>query len=207
MHIVDGALSNPVVIGAAVLAVAGIARGLRDLDVERIPTAGLLSAAFFIAALIHVPVGISSAHLLLNGLAGLILGWAAFPTIFVGLLLQAVFFGFGGITTLGVNTLAIALPAVLVHLLCRPCLQTAHPGLAAMWGGLAAGLAVAGTAALAALALALSGAHYVTAAKLILLSHLPLMLIEAMACAAAVTLIRQVKPELFRAIGVSTARG
>ncbi|MEC8572361.1 MAG: cobalamin biosynthesis protein CbiM, partial [Pseudomonadota bacterium] len=37
MHIVDGALSNPVVIGGAVAAVGGIAMGLRNLPLERIP--------------------------------------------------------------------------------------------------------------------------------------------------------------------------
>ena len=40
--------------------------------------AGLLGAAFFVASLIHVPIGFSSAHLILNGLLGVVLGWAAF---------------------------------------------------------------------------------------------------------------------------------
>ena len=46
--------------------------------------------AIFVASLVHVPVGPSSMHLVLNGLLGLLLGWAAFPAILVGLLLQAV---------------------------------------------------------------------------------------------------------------------
>jgi len=120
MHIVDGALSNPVVIGGAVAAVGGIALGLRALPLDRIPAAGVLSASFFVTSLIHVPVGPSSVHLILNGLAGLILGWAAFPALFVGLVLQAVFFGFGGLTVLGVNTVNIALAAVIVGLVFRP---------------------------------------------------------------------------------------
>ena len=82
MHIVDGALSNPVVIGGAVLAIAGIARGLKDLDMERIPAAGVLSAAFFVAALVQIPIGPSRVHLIMNGLAGLVLGWVAFPALF-----------------------------------------------------------------------------------------------------------------------------
>lgn len=207
MHIVDGALAYPVVVGGAGLAVAGILRGLKDLEVERIPAAGVLSATFFIAALIHVPIGPSSAHLLLNGLAGLVLGWAAFPALFVGLLLQAVFFGFGGLTTLGVNTLALALPAVIVHMLCRPGLHAQKIGVAALWGGFGGALAVAMTAALIALALALSGQHYLSAAKLILIAHLPLMVIEGLLCAAAVTLIRQVKPNLLGLFDQSLARG
>ena len=41
--------------------------------------------------------------LVLNGLMGLMLGWAALPAVFTALLLQAVFFGHGGYTTLGVR--------------------------------------------------------------------------------------------------------
>jgi cobalt/nickel transport system permease protein len=77
MHIVEGALSNSVVIGGAVPTVAGIAKGLRELDMERIPTAGVLSATFFVAALVHVPIGLSSVHLIMNGLAGVLLGGPA----------------------------------------------------------------------------------------------------------------------------------
>ena len=95
MHIVDGALSVPVLVSGGALAVGGIWMGLRHLTIEKIPTAGVLSASFFVAALIHVPLGPSSVHLVLNGLAGIVLGWVAFPALFVGLLLQAVFFGFG----------------------------------------------------------------------------------------------------------------
>lgn len=135
MHIVDGALADPVVIGGAVLAVAGIAYGLRRMDLDRIPQTGILSATFFIASLIHVPVGPSSLHLILNGLIGLALGWAAFPALFIALLLQAIFFGYGGLIVLGVNTLNIALPAVMVWLLFRHKLRTCPPKQAAIWGG------------------------------------------------------------------------
>ena len=76
MHIVDGALSDPVALGGAAVAVAGIGLGLRSLPLERIPAAGVLSASFFVASLIHVPLGPSSVHLILNGLAGLALPFA-----------------------------------------------------------------------------------------------------------------------------------
>jgi len=197
MHIVDGALAGEVVAGGAALAVGGIAMGLRSLDLERIPAAGLLSATFFAASLIHVPLGPSSVHLIMNGLAGLVLGWVAFPALFVGLLLQAVFFGFGGVTVLGVNAVAIALPAVVVGLIARGALSTATSSRAAVIGALAGGGAIAGTALLVAAALALSGDAFVPAAKLVLVAHVPVMIIEAVVCGAAVVLIRKVKPELF----------
>ena len=69
MHIVDGALSSPVIVAGAALGVACLARGLRHLPMEKIPVAGVLSAAFFVASLIHVPIGPSSVHLVMNGLA------------------------------------------------------------------------------------------------------------------------------------------
>ncbi|PRY26177.1 cobalt/nickel transport system permease protein [Aliiruegeria haliotis] len=197
MHIVDGALSNPVVIGGAVLAVGGLAQGLRHLPMEKIPVAGMLSAAFFVASLIHVPIGPSSVHLVLNGLAGLVLGWAAFPALFVGLLLQAVFFGFGGLTVLGVNTVIIAGPAVLVGLALGRRIQTASLKGAAVWGAIGGALAIALTTLFVALALTLTGDEFIPAARLVFLAHIPVMAIEALLTGAAVYLAKQVKPELF----------
>lgn len=197
MHIVDGALANPVVIGGAVAAAGGIAMGLRALDLDRIPTAGVLSASFFVASLIHVPIGPSSVHLILNGLAGLLLGWAAFPALFVGLLLQAVFFGFGGLTVLGVNTVNIALPAVIIGLLFRPLIGRGAPAAGAIWGGVGGALAIALTTAFVALTLALSGDEFIPAAKLVFFAHIPVMAIEALLTGFAVLLARRVKPELF----------
>lgn len=197
MHIVDGALSPAVVIGGTALAVGGIALGLRSLTLERIPAAGVLSATFFVAALVHVPVGPSSVHLIMNGLAGLVLGWAAFPALFVGLLLQAVFFGFGGLTVLGVNTLNIALPAVLVWLLCRWGATRSDARVAALTGLIAGALAIILTALQVALVLWLSGDEFLPAAKLVVVAHLPVAVIEGLVCAAAVTLIHRVKPDLF----------
>jgi len=197
VHIVDGALSNPVVIGGAVAAVGGIAMGLRNLPLERIPAAGVLSASFFVASLIHVPIGPSSVHLILNGLAGLVLGWAAFPALFVGLLLQAVFFGFGGLTVLGVNALNIALPAVLVGLLFRPLVARGSPMQGAIWGGVGGGVAIAATTLAVAFSLMLSGDEFILAAQLVFFAHIPVMVIEAVLSGAAIFLARRVKPELF----------
>jgi cobalt/nickel transport system permease protein len=185
------------VIGGAVAAVGGIAMGLRNLPLERIPAAGVLSASFFVASLIHVPIGPSSVHLILNGLAGLVLGWAAFPALFVGLLLQAVFFGFGGLTVLGVNALNIALPAVLVGLLFRPLVARGSPMQGAIWGGVGGGVAIAATTLAVAFSLMLSGDEFILAAQLVFFAHIPVMVIEAVLSGAAIFLARRVKPELF----------
>ncbi|WP_341232937.1 cobalt transporter CbiM [uncultured Sulfitobacter sp.] len=202
MHIVDGALSNTVVIAGAVAAAGGIAMGLRSLTLERIPTAGVLSASFFVASLIYVPVGPSSVHLIMNGLAGILLGWAAFPALFVGLVLQAIFFGFGGLTVLGVNTVNIALPAVVVGLMMRRLVASGTPTAGAIWAGIGGALAIALTTGVVAISLAASGDEFIPAAKLVFFAHIPVMIIEGLLTGFAILLARKVKPELF-----DTAKG
>ena len=119
MHIAEGVLSAPVLIAGVAAAAAGIAVGLKRLDESRLMTAGLVGAAFFIASLIHVPIGVSSAHLLLCGLVGVMLGVSAYPVIFTALLLQGVLFEFGGLTVLGVNTATMGTGALAAGIF--PC--------------------------------------------------------------------------------------
>ncbi len=198
MHIVDGALSNPVLTGGGVLATAGVAYSLKRLEAEDLPRVGVLSAVFFVVSLIHVPLGFSSVHLILNGLLGIILGWAAFPALFVGLLLQAIFFAFGGITVLGVNAVNIAGPAGIVGLLFRPFVIGSSSAVkAAIFGGLAGALAISLTTLFVGISLALSEQSLIPAVKLVFVAHIPVMVIEGLLSAAAVYLIYTVKPELF----------
>jgi cobalt/nickel transport system permease protein len=77
------------------------------------PKAALLTAAFFVTSLIHIPVPPVSIHLVLNGLMGIILGYYAFPAILIGLFFQAVMFGHGGLSSLGVNAIIMGIPALL----------------------------------------------------------------------------------------------
>ena len=174
----------------------GIGLGLRQMPMEKIPAAGVLSATFFCASLVHMSIGPSSVHLIVNGLAGLVLGWAAFPALFVALLLQAIFFGFGGLTVIGVNTANIAVPAVIVHYLCRPGIVRSSPRVAAIWGGIGGALSIALTTGCVALALSFSGRIH-SRRQIGVFAHIPIMAIEAVPTAAAVFLIRRVKPELF----------
>jgi len=167
------------------------------MDLDRIPQIGMLSATFFIASLIHVPVGPSSLHLILNGLIGLALGWTAFPALFIALLLQAAFFGYGGLIVLGVNTVNIALPAVLMGLLLRQLIVNSPPKRAAILGGIAGAGSIALTAVMVGVSLALSGDAFIPAAKLALLSHIPVLVVEALVTAATVYLLVRVKPDFF----------
>lgn len=195
-HIPDGVLSAPVLIGGAVLAAGGLALGLRHLDERDIPKTAILAAVFFVASLIAVPVGPSSIHLLLSGLMGLVLGLRAIPAVFVGLLLQAVMFGFGGLTSLGVDVVDIAFPGVILGLVARPWLARASAlGAAAIGGGVAA-LAVIGTATCVSAALALSSADYLPSLRIIALTYVPLALAEAAITGFAVSFLVKVKPEV-----------
>ncbi|WP_333823205.1 cobalt transporter CbiM [Pinisolibacter sp.] len=195
-HIPDGVLSLPVLLGGGVLAAGGLALGLSRLDERDIPATAILAAVFFVVSLVSVPLGPSSVHLLLSGLMGIVLGVKAIPAIFVGLLLQAVFFGFGGLTSLGVDVVDIAFPGVILGTLAAPLLARTDGLLA---GGIAAAVAAAsvlGTLACVALALALSSADYLPSLRVVVLTGLPLAAVEAVVTGFVVAYLKRVKPEI-----------
>jgi len=194
VHLPEGILSAPVLIGGAAAAGGGVLWGLRTVRDDRVPVVALLAATFFVASLIHVPVGVGSVHLILNGLAGVLLGWGVFPALAVGLLLQAVLFGHGGLTVLGVNTAVMALPALAVASLLRPLLIRRRWGFAA--GFLAGALAAGGSACLMAAALALSGRTWLAPAAAALIVHLPIMAVEGVITGTVVAFLQKVRPEM-----------
>lgn len=198
MHISEGILSGPVLISGAALAAAGTAVGLKKLDYDHIAQSGILAASFFVASLIHIPIGPSSVHLILNGIVGLLLGWAAFPIILVALLLQAVLFQFGGLTTLGVNTVMMALPAVGCHYLFRGLvLKSRRVAAAAAFG--CGFLAVLGSAIILGLALMFTEQNFLNVAIVIVGSHLPVMAVEGLVTAFCVLFLKRVYPQLLSA--------
>lgn len=195
MHISEGVLSGPVLLGGAALAAGGTAIGLKSIDYDRIMSVAILSAAFFIASLIHVPIGPANGHLILGGLLGVVLGWAAFPSILVALTLQAVLFQYGGLTVLGVNTFNMAAPAVACFYLFRPMLAKSGPNRFA--AAFACGfLAMLLSAVLTAGALALSGDEFREAAQVLFLAHLPIMVVEGVVTAFTYSFLAKVKPEV-----------
>lgn len=195
-HVPDGLLSLPVLIGGGALAAVGVAAGLRAMDDRAIPRVAILSAAFFTASLISVPVGVSSVHVLLSTLTALMLGPGIFPAVLVALILQSIMFGFGGLTTLGVNTLNIALPGYIVALMIGRSVRGAqNPVRAGVIGGIGAAFAVFGTGGMVALALWLSSSAYVPAAGILLVTYLPLALGEALICGMVLTFLTRAAPE------------
>jgi cobalt/nickel transport system permease protein len=195
MHISEGVLSGTVLVSGAALAAAGTAIGLKKLDYDQIARSGMLSGVFFVASLIHVPLGPTSVHLIMNGIVGLLLGWAAFPVILVALALQAVFFQFGGITTLGVNTLIMALPAVVGYYLFSPLLRRGPA--AAMTGAFACGfMAVLVGGIIVGLALMFTEEKFFEVAAAVLAAHLPVMIIEGIVTALCVAFLKKVQPSI-----------
>jgi cobalt/nickel transport system permease protein len=167
------------------------------LKCDEIPRVAVLSSAFFVASLIHVPVGPASAHLLATGLCGMILGWAAFPALLVGLLLQAILFSYGGLTTLGVNTVTMALPAVLCSLLLGPLLRKSVSRRRIFFVGFFAGvLGVAFAAVVAGLWLLTAGEAYLGVIGVILAAHLPIMVVEGLVTGSVLSFVVSVRPAL-----------
>jgi cobalt/nickel transport system permease protein len=196
MHISEGVLSAPVLAIGAALAAAGISVGLKKMDYEKIPRVAVLSSAFFVASLIHVPIGPSNAHLVVNGINGLLLGWLCFPSIVVALVLQAILFQFGGITVLGINTVNMALPAVICYYLFSR-LVNRKQGPLSLASAFACGfVAVFLSGILVALCLVFTEKSFISVAQLIVLAHLPVMIIEGIITLFCVAFLARVKPEL-----------
>jgi cobalt/nickel transport system permease protein len=200
MHISEGILSAPVLVGGAGVALAGTAVGLKAIDYDRITRVGILSSAFFVASLIHVNVGPSSTHLVLNGMVGLMLGWAAFPAILVALILQAFLFQYGGITVLGVNTVIMALPAVICYYAFSPLLFKSYR--LAMAGAFACGFgSVFLSALIMGLSLIFTEENFWEISALILAANLPVMIIEGIITAFCVAFIKKVNPVMLPGYG------
>ena len=200
MHISDGVLSPYVVgIGWAV-ALPTLAISVRRLRTEQVGAYGVVAAAFFACSTIHVPVGPFSMHLVLSGIAGLLLGWGALTVVTVGLLLQALFIGFGGLTVLGVNISIMALPGAIMGVFGRQWIKQAsakkHPWIGSLTGG--------GTIMISAILLyvTLSTTHtaFIPLAKLVFLGHIPIAIVEGIISFWLVHFLQKVKPSL---LGVS----
>jgi cobalt/nickel transport system permease protein len=131
---------------------------------------------------------------------GLLLGWVAFPAILVGLLLQAILFQYGGLTSLGANTVIMAFPAVVCFYIFRPGVRSRKNGLSMSSAFLCGFVSVLLGSILAALALVFTGESFLGAAKIMVAAHLPIMVIEGIIVAACVKFLKKVKPEILEVI-------
>ena len=199
MHISDGVLSGPVLITGFVAAIGVAAYTLRKVDLEDIPKISVVTAAFFVASLIHIKLPGMSIHLILNGLVGIILGMQAFPAILLGLVLQAILFGHGGVTVIGVNAVMLGGGALIAHFAWqqrhRFNLKNNDVAFAAIGGA----VGILSSGCVLALALLTTSEAFAVISGAALGVHVVLMLIEGAVAAACVGFILKVKPSLLNA--------
>ena len=206
VHISDGVLSAPWLAGGfAVSGLLALLAAYRVRD-EEIPQIALLSAAFFVASLLHVRLGPTSVHLLLNGLVGVVLGRRAPLAILIGLGLQAVLLGHGGFTTIGINACVMTLPALLAGwlfavLLRVPLIRRKRNALLWLFGCFIGMTAVLGTLILNAAVLLWGGAEdWRQIVWLVFYAHLPIVAVEGVVLGFTVSFLARVKPEM---LGIS----
>lgn len=120
MHVPDGLLHPAVWAGGWVLGGGGLAyavvRARRALEKGLVPLAGVLAAFIFAAQMLNFPIlpGVSG-HMVGAALAAIALGPSmGILVIFTVLLVQSLLFADGGITALGLNTLAMGVVGALV---------------------------------------------------------------------------------------------
>ncbi len=195
MHIADGIVSGPVIAaGFGVTAVLAVAT-MRNVDLEEIPKISVVTAVFFVANFIHIPLVVASIHLILNGLAGVILGKRAFMAIMLGVVLQA-FFGFGGVSVIGVNSVMLGGGALLAYGVWQCRNFVSIPNKEVVFGALAGAMGIFFSGCILALALATTGDAFMTTAKLVLGWHVVLMVLEGAVTGACVAFLLKTKPDL-----------
>lgn len=197
MHLAEGIVPVYTLAAGGALAAAGTVIGLRKMDDDRVIQVAVMSSALFVASLIHVPAGPVPVHLVLNGLAGIILGWAIFPAYLTALLLQVLFFGYGGITTLGVNVVTMAVPGLLCHFLFAGALRIATRDRAFAIGLATGAIAIALSCALLCAALLTAGRTFTSVVALVFTAQIPVAIIEALVTGSALAFLVRVRPETF----------
>jgi cobalt/nickel transport system permease protein len=210
MHIPDGILPAAASVAGYATTAGATWYSIRKINEsenpqESVPKAALLTAAFFVASWVHIPIPPTSVHLVLNGLLGVVLGYYAFPAILIGLFFQAVMFQHGGLTSLGVNATMMGIPALLAYFVFKLRFHLklgdnrVWTGIFGFLGG-ALGLGIAVLLAFTILITTIPGNIDVAAERssimALTLAHVPLILIEGLFTALVVVFLQRVKPEL-----------
>lgn len=197
MHISDGVLPTAVSVGSYLVSAGLVAWSARRTQTEDLPKVAVVSAAFFVASLIHIPFGPTSVHLLIPGLAGALLGGSAFLAIALGLLLQSLLFQFGGLTALGANALMMGVPALFCGWLFARFRGRAG-ARQALLGGVIGALGTGLAAIFLALLLVSGGEDFFGVAKIALAAHVPVFIIEGLVSFFTIGFLVKVKPELLQ---------
>ncbi|MFW5804513.1 MAG: cobalt transporter CbiM [bacterium] len=203
VHISDGILPTDIWISSLFLTCIILSYCLYKLKIEEIPKVSLVASAVFVASLIHIPIGPSSVHLILAGLAGIILGRSAFPAVFLAVLLQAIIFQHGGITTIGVNTLTIGLSAIISYHLFWFVTKKGTTDKKYVLGGCIAGSSAIITAVFfTSMFLIITGENLIGLTIALIISHIPVIVIETILTGSISGFIHKVKPEIISEVNI-----
>jgi cobalt/nickel transport system permease protein len=208
VHISDGILNPWWLLGGYAILSLMMALGLWRMSEEEVARSGVLTAVLFIATLIHPPLPLPGVrvHMLLNGIAGILLGLRVGAAIPIALFLQALLFSHGGLTSLGVNSVTMGVPALVAGLLFIISRKTI--GLEKRWkrlliGGALGFLATTLTCVLYYIALRFGAAEdqdLQLLATVAFVFHIPVIILESLLAALIVDFLYKVKPEL---LGIS----
>jgi cobalt/nickel transport system permease protein len=198
MHIADGVLSVPVIVATSSMALVGVGIGLSKLSHDDVPRVGVMAAVFFVTSLIHINIGPVSVHLMLTGLMGLLLSWASFPALAVALLLQTLFFGYGGITTLGANTLSASISGIICYYLFSPFVrgEQRKAGYYLVIGCMVGACGIILNCFFLSVIIYFSDKDFLETLLAISVAHIPVALIEAFVVGTVLSFFNKVKPEL-----------
>jgi cobalt/nickel transport system permease protein len=200
MHIPNGFLSDPVCALSAATSSAAIATGFwqvrRGEDRASAQSLAGVAGLVFAVQMVNFPIDHgTSGHLIGAALATMLLGpWSAMLAMASVVATQAVVFADGGFGSLGANLLSMAVVAPWAAWLGHRCLARSAPafGGGAMAWGLAAAVSVVAAAVVCSLLLAAGGAGPIaTIMPAMLWAHLPVGLVEGLATAAAVLLVKE----------------
>ncbi len=222
MHIPDGYLSPAtcaaLYAGAAPFWYVSLQRMKRAFNTQMVPLLSVFAAFSFIIMMFNLPLpGGTTGHAVGVGIATIVLGpWASILGISIALIIQAVFFGDGGITAIGANCFNMAIIGSLAAYPIYRMLSGRAP-IASARRVIAAGVAGYAAINLAALAAAIEFGiqpllyHDATGAPLyapyplriaipaMMIGHLTIAgLAEAMVSAGVVAYLQRSEPSLLK---------
>lgn len=210
MHIPDGFLDiSTSVISYLILFCYGyfaLRKAKQSLTSEKISLISILAAGIFVAQMLNWPLpGGTSLHLVGGTLTGILLGpWMGFLTMFLVVLIQCLIFHDGGITTLGANSINMAILDVVIGYLIYKVLtkmlgSSRSVRTAGAFLGAWLGVVVAGAAAGIQIGYSSSFPYGIVVALSIMLGwHLGLGIIEGVITAFTILYLAKKAPEILQ---------
>ena len=198
VHITDGILPWELWFSGLVITAVILTFTLIWMKIDDVPKLSVITAAVFVASLIHFQVGPTSFHLIFSGFAGVTLGILAYPCIFIAVVMQFFLFQHGGLTTIGINTFNMGVPAIISFFIFKAGMKL-NIGISKneiLFGAIAGGTAVALAVLLLAVELLVTGEEFTEVTTLVVAAHIPLILVEAIFTGVIAGFLVIVKPEM-----------